>query len=177
MKKLLPVLVLGFLIFQSCKKIPIGFLTTEYASYNPDSLVLKSVLDTNTIKVPNAIYELYLGFGFTPEQLEAMQIPPFVDEYSNKTDYLRYKNNIPWVTTGIQGLKGTAPIKIEVISILPATPESDKLKKLITIRGSSGIMEVPLDHGLLPGRYLISLRFSNEGWSKEMKDAFTFIIE
>lgn len=181
MKKLLPVLVLGFLIFQSCKKIPVGFLMTEYASYNPDSLVLKSVLDTTMTDILNPDYQMMLDFGFTHDQIVSgalgFAIPQYKKDYSNKEDYLRFKNNIPWATTPIQGLKGTAPIRIGVSEISPATPASEKMKKMITIRGSSGVIQIPLAHGLPAGRYTLSLAFSNEGWSKEIKNAFTIIIK
>lgn len=182
MKKLLPVLVLGFLIFQSCRKIPVGFLQTEYAGYTPDSLIIPAVLkDTGFTKEPNPWYSALIGLGFTPEQLASTNnpfnqiVPEF--EFVYEKNYLRKKNKIPWVTSSIQGLKGTAPIKIEVIGINPISAQSEKLKSLITVRGSSGAMQIPLEHGLTPGHYTISLGFSNESWKKEIKDAFTIIIE
>ncbi|MDR6782324.1 hypothetical protein ABIE26_001188 [Pedobacter africanus] len=182
MKKLLPVLVLGFLIFQSCRKIPVGFLQTEYAGYTPDSLIIPAVLkDTGAVKIPNPTYALLLRLGYTPAQLASTNNPlkQIVPEFSLQFEenYLRNKNKIPWVGTSIQGLKGTAPIKIEVLNIKPESPEAEKLKSLISIRGSSGIIQVPPDHGLPTGHYIVSLGFSNEGWKKEIQDVFTIIIK
>jgi hypothetical protein len=182
MKKLLPVLVLGFLVFQSCKKIPVGFLQTEYAGYTPDSLIIPAILtDTGFTKTPNIWYNVLIEMGYTPAQLATRDNPlgAIVPEFSFtfEKNYLRKKNKIPWVTSSIQGLNGTAPIKIEVIGVNPVSAESEKLKKMITIRGSSGAMVIPLEHGLPPGHYTVSLGFSNEGWKKEINNVFTIIIE
>lgn len=177
MKKMLPVLVLGFIFFQSCQKRPVGFLMTEYAGYVPDSLVLKSVLDTSLIEIVDPLYTLYIEYGLTPEVIASFGVFPTMKVFSNEEDYRRNKFRVPWSTSTVQGLKGTAPIRLKVLEVSPVTPESEKLKNMITIRGSSGVMTIPFDHGLSAGRYKVSLRFSNEGWTKDLKDVFTFIIE
>lgn len=171
---------------QACKKETIGFLQTEYAGYAPDSLVVKAVLDTSFKKQRNEMYDLFLMIGFTPAQLADPhfavfgQPKPILDSLevpNNDQEFKRNQYKIPWITIPIQGLRGTFPLLVTVSKVTSASPDAEKLKKMIHIRGSSGIMEIPFDHGLAPGRYVISLKFSNEGWTKYMEDAFTFIVE
>lgn len=45
-----------------------------------------------------------------------------------------------------------------------------------TVRGN-GVFEIPIKHDIPIGRYLISLTFSNEGYSKDVNDCFTVIVK
>ena len=40
-----------------------------------------------------------------------------------------------------------------------------------------GTFEVPLQHTIPVGRYVISLNFRNEGYSKDVDDCFTIIVK
>jgi hypothetical protein len=184
--KRLVVLLAILWALQACKKETIGFLQTEYASYAPDTLVVKAVLDTSFKKQRNEIYDLFLMIGFTPEQLAdpntnlfgyKAPLPDSIEVPNNDQEFKRNKYKVPWITIPIQGLRGTFPLLITVDKVTSTSPDAEKMKKMLHMRGSSGIMEIPFDHGLAPGRYMISLKFSNEGWTKYMKDAFTFIVE
>lgn len=170
----------------ACKKEPVGFLQTEYAGYAPDSMIVKAVLDTTVVEQRNELYDLLLTIGYTPAQLAdpKTKIPffetpvsPTIRVPNNDPDFQRHQFRIPWITIPIQGLRGTFPLLITVNHVTSTSPDAEKLKQMIHVRGSSGIMEIPFDHGLAPGRYVISLRFSNEGWVKDMDNAFTFIVE
>lgn len=173
----IPLLFFGMTLLYSCHNEPIGFLTTEYAVYSPDSLVLKSQLDTTyTIQV-NPWYETLISAGLTPKELATYGIYPTETVYSNQQDYQRYKNGTPWVSASIQGLKGTAPIKVEVSQIKPAGAAAELLKSLIEIRGSSGAIIIPGMHKIPSGEYSVSLRFSNEGWNQERSDIFRIIVQ
>lgn len=179
-------LLLAVGAFYACKKEQVGFLQTEYAGYAPDSLVMKAVLDTTYTMQFNDMYGLLLSMGFTKEQLADPKftfywikgpVPDSLRTPNNPEDYNRNQFKVPWITIPIQGLRGTFPLEITVSKIIPASPEADKLRQQITVRGASGIMQIPLNHGVKPGRYTLSLRFSNEGWVKEKENVFTFIIE
>lgn len=175
--KFILLLLFGTVMSSSCHKEPIGFLTTEYAVYTPDSLVLKTQLDTSTIVIPNPTFDFAISLGFTIEQLKIMGIFPTETVFTNPQDYKRYKNKTPWISPSIQGLKGTAPIKVEVADISPKGPAADLLQSLIEIRGSSGSIIIPTNHNIPTGEYHLSLRFSNEGWTKERENIFRIIVK
>lgn len=165
------------LALPSCHQTEIGFLNTEFAGYAPDSLIIKSKLDTAYTVIDNPIYKVLLSIGYTEQFLNANGIFPTQKEFSNQDDYNRHKFKTPWTTTPIQGLKGTAPIKVSVKSIYPESPDARRLKEIIEIRGSSGVLTIPADHGIAPGTYNISLNFKNEGWNQDRDNIFKIIFE
>lgn len=159
----------------SCHKVTVGYLITEYAGYVPDTLGIKSVLsDTAHTEGPDPLYEMYLGLGFTPQE-----IADYFGIYPTKIvageDYFRNKYGVPWVSTPIQGLQGTNPIKITVKNIVTNTGDAGKLQNYISIRGD-GTMTIPAQADLPPGEYKISLNFQNEGYTKSIDNAFTIFV-
>lgn len=44
-------------------------------------------------------------------------------------------------------------------------------------RAWDGTFEIPLYHDVPAGRYVISLNFRNEGYSKDVNDCFTIIVK
>lgn len=98
-------------------------------------------------------------------------------ELNEQEDGERIKNNAPWVTKPIQGVNGTAPISYAIESVSGPNKEAETLfmSELEVI--GSGIMLYPLEHKAPAGRYLVTLRVSNEGYSKVVKDVFTFIVK
>lgn len=117
---------------------------------------------------------MYLGFGFTPEQL-AEWFGIYPTTIIAGEDYFRNKYNVPWVTTPIQGLDGTNPIRVAVKSVATDIGNADKLKEYITIRGD-GTMTIPAKTDLSVGEYKVSLDFTNESYSKSIENAFTFFV-
>lgn len=98
-------------------------------------------------------------------------------ELDPKEDKDRIKNKAPWVTKPIQGVNGTTPINYAVESVSGPDRAASALfmSELQTI--GSGIMYYPLQHKAPAGTYKVSLRISNAGYSKVVKDVFTFIVE
>ena len=69
-------LILGILVFtaclgSSCQDVTIGFLQTEDAGYNPDTMVVKKELDT------------------TPPQLEEVDNPLYYELLAENPEYYR----------------------------------------------------------------------------------------
>ncbi len=161
--------------FFSCRKVTVGYLITESAGYEIDSMAVKSVLDiTPPVVIPNPLYEMYLGFGFPPDLLLEIGIYPTIEEGGGE-DYKRHKLGQPWTSTSIEGILGTPPIIASVKNITSTNGDPAKLLSVLTIR-SNGILTVPLSHNVPPGQYKISLTFSNEGYSKDLDDVFTVIV-
>ena len=125
-----------------CQDVTVGYLLTEDASYNPDTLVVKTVLD---------------------------------DELGEE-DYYRSKWGAPWVSTPIEGVEGTIAIYVSIKNITSTSGDPEKLWKVLSVRGD-GTFEIPLYHDVPAGRYVISLNFRNEGYSKDVNDCFTIIVK
>ena len=136
---LFTVLVLSMI---GCQDVTVGYLLTEDASYNPDTLVVKTVLD---------------------------------DELGEE-DYYRSKWGAPWVSTPIEGVEGTIAIYVSIKNITSTSGDPEKLWKVLSVRGD-GTFEIPLYHDVPAGRYVISLNFRNELYSKDVNDCFTIIVK
>ena len=93
-------------------------------------------------------------------------------------DAFRIYNVSPWVGPKMQGVIGTPPIYFEVTNVTSSSEGANPtlFKHLLSVRGG-GRMEFPLVSDITPGRYVVSLRIYNEGSSKEVKNAFTFIVK
>ncbi|MBE9601575.1 hypothetical protein [Pedobacter sp. MC2016-24] len=92
-----------------------------------------------------------------------------------EADYDRKRLNIPWVSTPMEGIMGTAQIKIGLKDITSQNGDAAMLKSIIFVRGD-GTISVPLKNNLPVGRYLISLNISNEGYSRELNNIFKVIV-
>lgn len=164
------------LAFAACHKVPIGYLITEYGSYEIDSLVVKSELDITPPEViPNPEYEMLIGFGIPPADIISWGIYPTIS-IGGGEDYDRHRLGIPWTSTPIEGVEGTMPILASIRHVTTDVGNTDKLLEYITVRGN-GVFTIPLENDIPKGRYKISLTFTNEGYSKSIDDVFTVIVK
>lgn len=173
--------------YWNCQDVTIGYLLLDDAVYNPDSLVIKTTasLDTAAGVENPAVGELlleiyglpidyYYSVGYTLEQLAAVVgVEPY---FGRGDDYMRGKWGMPWVSTPIEGVDGTPPIYVAVKDIKSVDGDVDKLKAALTVRGDS-TFSIPLYHDIPVGRYVITLNFSNEGYSKDLENCFTIIVK
>ena len=81
------------------------------------------------------------------------------------------------MTPKIQGVLGTSPLLFEFVSVKVSDGgDAEIFKKEITVRGG-GVMELPL-HTVLPkGRYVVTLKVSNDGYSELLSDIYTFVVK
>ena len=154
--------ILFVAVLTSCQDVTIGFLNIEKAGYEIDSLEGKE-------------YEEYIDMGFDPESCIEMGIYPTL-EIGGGEDYTRDKYNIPWTSTPIEGVDGTAPIYVSIKSVTSNDGDAGKLKAVLTVKGD-GMLNVSCHHDIPVGRYVISLTFSNEGYSKDVDNCFTIIVK
>ena len=165
-----------------CQDIPIGYLQTEDASYNPDTMVVKSVnlLDGTPPTIKEIENEVYyeLVKVYPPEFLASIGVFPTITvEEGAGEDYQRVQWEMPWVSTPIEGVQGTAQIFVTIKSIREESGGSvAEALEQIKVYGD-GTFEVPLKHTIPVGRYVISLNFRNEGYSKDVDDCFTIIVK
>ena len=109
--------------------------------------------------------------GYLPNELEVRKTLDPVE------DGVRIANEAPWVTPKIQGVLGTSPLLFEFVSVKVSDGgDAEIFKKEITVRGG-GVMELPL-HTVLPkGRYVVTLKVSNDGYSELLSDIYTFVVK
>lgn len=130
------VLIFGLLLLAGCHDVTVGYLETRDAVYQPDSMIVKSVLD--------------------PVE-DARQI-----EYE-----------IPWQSTSIEGILGTAPIRYSIENIASDHPEATDQFEM----QGKGIIKLPYDHTVPPGRYVFDITVENEGYHVVLERIFTVIVE
>ena len=170
----------------SCHDVTIGYLQTEDASYNPDSMVIKTqssldVTPPTLQEVENSLYYEMMASDpniYTPEFLESNGIfPTLIVEVGAGVDYQRAEWKQPWVSTPIEGVEGTQPIFVTIKTIQEGNGgDVTAALEQIKVYGD-GTFEVPVMHTIPVGRYVISLNFSNEGYSKDLDDCFTIIVK
>lgn len=175
MRSLVWIIVLGMAVI-SCQDVTIGFLNTENAGYSVDSLEVKIVLDDAVPEiVSNPEYEMYIEMGLSSESCIDMGVYPTI-EIGGGEDYTRSKYDIPWTSTSIEGVDGTLPIFATIKEIKSEDGDVEKMRSVLTVNGA-GIFSVPCHHEIPAGRYIISLTFTNEGYSKNVEDCFTIIVK
>lgn len=90
----------------------------------------------------------------------------------------QFEGDIPWTTSCIEQLLGTEPITYSLESLHSDQGEAaaaDFAKYLTVIGG--GRMYVDTKVNSPAGKYVVSLRVSNEGYSVVLDDIFTFILQ
>lgn len=110
------------------------------------------------------------GAGYLPDSLLVRAEPDPV------LDSKRIKYKTPWFSTSVQGVDGTQPIKYEVVAAETSDGDEQSVLNNIQIKGI-GIIYVPFENTLSPGRYSLTLKVSNCNGDKYLNDAFTLIVE
>lgn len=104
----------------------------------------------------------------------SMEVRTVLDPVKDK---IRIENNAPWVTLKMQGILGTNPLMYSLLDVKASEGgDAEIFKKELSVLGC-GIMEVPLVPKSPKGKYIISLRVRNDGYSADLRDIFTFIIK
>ncbi len=80
---------------------------------------------------------------------------------------------IPWQSTSIEGILGTAPIRYAIKNIASEHPEATSQ---FSMQGA-GIIKLPWNHTVPPGRYVFDVEVANEGYLVVLERIFTVIVE
>lgn len=142
-------IALSEIILTGCEKPAVGYLMTESASYGIDQI---TVLHLDTVTEANN---------------------PIV--YKKYQDRIAHKS--PWVTSQVEGVLGTEPMiySVEDVKVI-GKGDASVFKQEIQIMGG-GRFVFPFSFASPDGLYVISIRITNEGYSKVILDAFYFSIE
>ena len=124
-----------------------------------------------------ACHEKTIGYlitenaSYVPDTLVVRKTPDPV------LDATRIEYNAPWVSLQMQGYEGTDPIYFDIESVTSDQGEmaATSFMNELSIRGG-GTLEYPLENSAQPGRYIVSVRLTNDGYSQVVEDAFTFIV-
>lgn len=175
MKNIIILIVALFGLFgTACQDVTVGYLVTESASYDPDTMIVRRVLNLEDREIVNPEWE-EMSAWFSPEELEEMGISYKIIVHGE--DYDRDRLQLPWASTTIQGVEGTQPLYVTISKVITDAGNVDSMLKLLTVRGD-GTLQLPAYVGELPaGRYVISLNFKNEGYSKDVDNCFTIIVK
>lgn len=95
-----------------------------------------------------------------------------------KFDAIRMETKAPWITTRLQGYEGTEQIMFTIESVTSDQGEEAArfFMKDLAIRGGGALM-YPFENEAVPGRYKVSIRLTNPGYTQVIKDAYTFIVQ
>ncbi len=109
--------------------------------------------------------------GYTPDSVVfKAKLNPEIAEDANRIKFQK-----PWQSQGIQGTDGTPPIEYAISGI--NTEENGVDLKQFSINRGSGVIELPYNHTLTAGEYVISLYVSNIWGRMELPSAIRIIIE
>ena len=177
MRKLVVLAGVVLMMLIGCQDVTIGFLNIENASYDPDTIFLKSVLDTAEIKETHPDWDFWIASGeYTEEDLIGFGILEYISKPG--PDYARWEKKAPWVSFALQGYEGTEQVKFSVESVTSTAGEEAAriFMNELRIRGG-GVLIYPMEHHAVPGHYVISVRLTNPGYSKVLENAITFVVE
>lgn len=93
----------------------------------------------------------------------------------NNDDARREQFQIPWQSVKIEGVQGTMPIRYEIQSIT-AGDLNQTIRDQFKIK-DGGVIELQWNHAIPEGRYVISLKVSNEGHVEILDSLFTVIVK
>ena len=91
----------------------------------------------------------------------------------------RFENEADWVSSGIQGVLGTAPISYRITDVKvvgDGEGDAEALKAVCTMNGG-GIFIVPFHHKIPKGTYLLSIESINKDYSCYKDDIFKIIVK
>lgn len=86
-------------------------------------------------------------------------------------------NHTPWTTSAIDGVLGTDPIYYHIHEVKSTDGNVAGFMKYLSIMGGGRFVVNWKDEQVPSGRYVVSIEISNEGYTKIIEDAFTFIVE
>ena len=131
-------LVFVFISMMGCQDVTVGYLMTSNATYTPDSMVVKAVLD------------------------------PVEDERQIKFE-------IPWQSAPIEGVQRTFPMVYSIKSVASDNGHPEVASQFTVAR--KGVIELPWNHTVPPGRYVFTLEVSNEGYTRVLDSIYTVIVK
>lgn len=132
----------------------VGFLDTEYATYDPDVFEVRN-LPLFQEEQEWSLDEFWDFRETLPEELE----DAYLEEWSKNGKH--YERETDWISTNLQGISGTYPIYVTLHDVTsPTGGDAVLFKSLVKMRGD-GTLELPAN--VLPeGIFMLSMKVENE---------------
>lgn len=89
----------------------------------------------------------------------------------------RIEKHTPWTTSAVDGVLGTDPIYYRIHEVKSTDGDVAAFMKYLSVMGGGRLVVTWEDEQVPSGRYVVSIEISNEGYTKIVEDAFTFIVE
>lgn len=101
---------------------------------------------------------------------DSLVVKAILDE---EEDAYQIKHKIPWQSNEIDGVSGTLPIYFQIWSINGGQPE---IMNQFSIK-PTGIIELPYNHTVPAGRYVLSVNICNQDHGYTIDSVFTVIVK
>lgn len=126
-----------------------------------------SVLEEEQDEINAKLKEIADGLGMDDPVVMMKKISDYQD---------RIEFKLPWTSAPIQGVQGTEPLRYSIVAVKSANMED--AAKFMTYAGvmGGGRIYVSLDVDVPVGAYTITVEIKNEGRTKVLEDAFTFVV-
>ena len=105
-----------------------------------------------------------------------MEIPKYED-IDPIVESQRLELGTPWVTLQMQGVLGTNPITFSIEDVKASEGGNAELFEAELEIIGGGTMYYPIKPQAPAGKYVVSVRLTNEGYSKVLEDAYTFVVK
>lgn len=101
-----------------------------------------------------------------------------VPDPDDPEDTRRIEFGIPWQSGGLQGIDAGLPLDYRITGI-ECEEAGREASKQFYMSGINGIIELPYDHTVPPGKYVFTIELSNEGGRNKavLYRALTIIVE
>lgn len=93
----------------------------------------------------------------------------------NKDDAHREQFQMPWQSVKMEGVQGTMPVRYQIDKI--NNDELDQATRDQFVIKDGGIVELPWNHSVPEGKYVISVKVFNEGHTQVLDSIFTVVIK
>lgn len=121
----------------------------------------------------SACHEVKVGYLETENAVYKPDVLEVKKTLDPEEDYDRIEKKYNWISYPIDGIQGTYPMYMTIESVR-TEGEGDVAKFLeeTTVRGD-GTFDIPFENEIPSGKYIVTLKVENEGYSAVLKDIFT----
>lgn len=114
-------------------------------------------------------YLMTTNAAYTPDTMVVKAVLDPVE------DARQIKFEIPWQSVSIEGVQGTSPMVFSIKSVACDNGHPEAASQFTVAR--KGVIELPWNHTVPPGRYVFTLEVSNEGYTRALDSIFTVIVK
>ena len=111
--------------------------------------------------------------GYDPDEMTVL----WASGLDPVEDSTRIRVKFPWVSPEVQGVLGTVPYQYLIDKIYTSDGDETSFRKYTRMRIGDGSFEIPFDHQIKRGKYVIGVTIKNEGYTINKDSLFTIIVK